>query len=159
MVGNATRSRIETATRIVNASVFVLRYPPQMTEEEVKTDLMLDPRVKDLDIHVEAVKTKYDIYSSFHVTCVCKEIEAKLFLGTDLWPRGILYRQWKEKRKFPGQGTGGYNMQDNRGGANNYGFGRGGYNGSNGNGGQTGNRRFYGYGGGVFNGFDGDGAD
>ena len=70
MVGNATRSGIEAATRIVKASVFVSRYPPQTTEEEVKTDLMLDPRVKELDIHVEAVKTKYDTYTSLHVTCV-----------------------------------------------------------------------------------------
>ena len=90
--------------------------------------------------------------------CLPIYLSQRLFLGTDLWPRGILYRQWKEKRKFPGQGTGGSNMQDNRGGFNNYGYGRGGFNGFNGNGGYTGNGRFNGYGGSVFNGNGGGGA-
>ena len=148
MVGNSTRSGIEAATRIVKASVFVSRYPPVTTAEEVKTDLMMDPRMKDLNLEVEQVKTKFDTYASFHVTCVCKEPEAKLFLGPDLWPRGILYRQWKEKRKFNVQGTGGgFNIQGN-GGFNNYAYGRGGF---NGNAGYNGQRR------GSFNGYRGGG--
>ena len=55
--------------------------------------------MKDLDINVEQVQIKYDTYASFHVTCVCKEADAKLFLGPDLWPSGILYRPWRENRK------------------------------------------------------------
>ena len=148
MVGNSTRSGIEAATRIVKASVFVSRYPPGTTVDEVKKDLMMDPRMKDLDLQVEQVKTKFDTYTSFHVTCVCKEKEAQLFIGPDLWPRGILYRPWKEKRKFNVQGTGGFNVQG-QGSFNNHINGRGYF---NGNSGFNGQRRgsFNGYGGGGF---------
>ena len=96
MVGSSTRSNISAATRYVKASVFVTRYPPGTTAVEVKEDLLLDERVKDLDIKVEQAQTKYDTYTSFHVTCVSKETDAKIFLGPDLWPRNILYRQWKD---------------------------------------------------------------
>ena len=115
MVGNSTRSGLEAATRYVKASVFVSRYQPGTTAEEVKEDLMLDPRVKDLDIKVETVQTRYDTYTSFHVTCVCKELEAKVFLGPDLWPNGILYRQWKENRQRNAQGTNDPNQQGTNG--------------------------------------------
>ena len=99
MVGSSTRSGITAATRFTKSSVFVTRYPPGFTAKGVKDDLLLDDRVKHLDINVEQVQTKYDTYASFHVTCVCKEADAKLFLGPDLWPSGILYRQWRENRK------------------------------------------------------------
>ena len=101
------------------------RYQPGTTAEEVKADLLLDPRVKDLDIKVETVQTRYDTYTSFHVTCVCKELEAKIFLGPDLWPNGILYRQWKENRQRNAQGTNDPNQQGTNGPT---GQGNGGYN-------------------------------
>ena len=110
MVGSSTRSGISAATRYVKTSVFVTRYPPGTTAEEVKDDLLLDERVKDLDIKVEQVQTKFDTYTSFHVTCVCKESDAKIFLGPDLWPIGILYRQWKEKRIVNAHGSNNSNL-------------------------------------------------
>ena len=99
MVGSSTRSGITAATRFTKSSVFVTRYPPGFTAKGVKDDLLLDDRVKHLDINVEQVQTKYDTYASFHVTFVCKKDDAKLFLGPDLWSSGILYRPWRENRK------------------------------------------------------------
>ena len=96
-IGKSTRNVLSAATRIVKANVFATRYKPDTTEDDVKSDLKADPRIKDLDICVEKVKTKYDTYASFPVTCVCKEDESKLFYMQDLWPPGILYREWKEK--------------------------------------------------------------
>ena len=74
-------------------------------------DLVLDDILKDLDIKVEQVQTKYDTYTSFHVTCVCKEPDAKIFLGPDLWPRDILYRQWKENRTVNARGPNNSNLR------------------------------------------------
>ena len=70
MVGFSTRSVITAATRFTKSSVFVTRYPPGFTAKGVKDDLLLDDRVKHLDINVEQVQTKYNTYASFHVTCV-----------------------------------------------------------------------------------------
>ena len=70
MVGSSTRSGITAATRFTKSSVFVTRYPPVFSAKEVKDDLLLDDRVKHLDINVEQVQTKHDTYASFHVTCV-----------------------------------------------------------------------------------------
>ena len=105
MVGSSTRSNIAAATRYIKSSVFVTRYPPGMTAVEVKNNLILDERVKDLNIKVEQVQTKFDTYTSFHVTCVCKESDAKIFLEPDLWPSGILYRQWRERRIVNARGS------------------------------------------------------
>lgn len=107
-IGKSNRNALSAATRIVKANVFATRYKPDTTEDDVKSDLKADPRIKDLDICVEKVKTKYDTYASFHVTCVCKEDESKLFYMQDLWPPGILYREWKEKRVTNNQGGGGF---------------------------------------------------
>ena len=78
--------------------MFVSRFAPETTADEVKDDLKDDDRLKDLDISVEKVTTRYDSYTSFHITCVCKEEESKLFLEPDIWPNGILFRPWKEKK-------------------------------------------------------------
>ena len=75
-IGSSSRNVLTAATRIVKASVFATRYPPETTIEEVKDDLKADTRIKDLDINVESVKTKFDTYASCHVTCVCKEAES-----------------------------------------------------------------------------------
>ena len=57
MVGSSTRSGITAATRFTKSSVFVTRYPPCFTAKGVKDDLLLDDRVKHLDINVEQVQT------------------------------------------------------------------------------------------------------
>ena len=98
-IGKSNRNTLTAATRVMKANVFATRYVPGTTAEAVKADLKADERLKDLDICVESVTTKYDTYASFHVTCVCTENETKLFLEADVWPSGILYRPWKEKRK------------------------------------------------------------
>lgn len=115
VVGNSSRSSITAATRYVKASVFASRYPPGTTTDEVKSDLLLDERAKELNINVETVQAKYDTYASFHVTCVCQEDEAQLFLASDFWPSGILYRRWKEKRNRNDDTNGGFNW-NRRGG-------------------------------------------
>ena len=116
MVGSSTRSGIVAAPRFVKSSVFVTRYPPGMTAEGVKNDLLLDERVRDLDIKVEPVLAKHNSYTSFHVTCVCKESDAKIFLGPDLWPSGIFYRQWREKRIANARGANVHNLQPHNNG-------------------------------------------
>ena len=108
IVGKSTRNGLSAATRIVKANVFATRYKPATTEDEVKNDLKADPRMKDLDICVEKVKTKFDTYASFHVSCVCNEAESKLFYMQDIWPTDILFREWKEKRVANYQGQGGW---------------------------------------------------
>ena len=105
-LGGSSRSALSATERVIKASVFATRYPAGITEQQVKDDLKGDARVKDLDICVKSVKTKYDTYSSFHITCVCKEDEAKIFFENDLWPPRILYREWKEKRASIYQGMG-----------------------------------------------------
>ena len=105
ITGNSTRNTLTAATRILKASVFATRYEPETTTDEVKDDLKADDRLKDLDINVEKVTTKYNSYASFHVTCVCKEAESKLFLEPDVWPAGILFRPWKEKRNPRSEGN------------------------------------------------------
>ena len=107
-IGNSSRNVLTATARVIKANVFATRYHPGTTADEVKDDLKNDTRIKDFDICVETVKTKYDTYASFHVTCVCKEEEAKIFFESDLWPPGILYREWKEKRVFNYQESGGF---------------------------------------------------
>ena len=103
--GSSTRNTLTAATRILKASVFATRFAPETTADEVKNELKADDRLKDLDLSVEKVATKYDSYASFHVTCVCKEAESKLFLEPDVWPAGILFRPWKEKRTPRSEGN------------------------------------------------------
>ena len=103
--GSSTRNNLTAATRILKASVFATRFAPETTADEVKNELKADDRLKDLDLSVEKVATKYDSYASFHVTCVCKEAESKLFLEPDVWPAGILFRPWKEKRTPRSEGN------------------------------------------------------
>ena len=86
--------------------MFATRYKPDTTVDHVKDDLKEDERLKDLDISVEKVTTKYNNYASFHVTCVCTEEQSKLFLEPDIWPPGILFRPWEEKKNNRNQGSG-----------------------------------------------------
>ena len=91
--------------------MFATRFTPDTTPEQVKDILKEDERLKDMNINVEKLNTKYDTYASFHITCVCLETEAKLFLEPDAWPNGILVRPWKEKKTNRNQGNVAYNGQ------------------------------------------------
>ena len=105
-IGTSARNNIVAATRLLKANVFATRYKPDTTVDHVKDDLKEDERLKDLDISVEKVTTKYNNYASFHVTCVCTEEQSKLFLEPDIWPPGILFRPWEEKKNNRNQGSG-----------------------------------------------------
>ena len=99
VVGNSLRPGGPVAARrIVKANVFATRYHPDTTIDEVTNYILSDNRLKNHNVTVEKLATKYDTYASFHVTCVCLESLANEFLNPNLWPSGILVRKWKEKR-------------------------------------------------------------
>ena len=98
VIGKSSRSNVSIVTRTLKANVFATKFTPDTDPEQVKDILKEDERLKDMNINVEKVNTKYDTYASFHITCVCLETEAKLFLEPEVWPNRILIRSWREKR-------------------------------------------------------------
>ena len=46
---------------------------------------------------MEAVKTRFDTYSSFHITSVCED--PSVFMKDDLWPERAFVRWWREAKK------------------------------------------------------------
>ena len=97
-IGASDRLTSRAATRMVKASVFTTRHEPDMTVEKVIEDLKTDERLKDLNIKAEKLVAKHNSYSSFHVTCVCTEDQSKIFYEPEVWPQGVAFRQWREKR-------------------------------------------------------------
>ena len=108
IIGKSSRNDVAVATRTLKANVFATRFTPDTTPEDVKDILKEDERLKDMSINVEKVPTKYDTYASFHITCVCLETEAKLFLEPEVWPNNIFIRPWKEKKPNRNQGNNAY---------------------------------------------------
>ena len=65
----------------------------------VKRDLEDDLRRVTGEYHeciVEKLATRYDSYSSFHITCICANPE--VFKNIDIWPRDILVTWWRKRR-------------------------------------------------------------
>ena len=108
VIGKSSRNDVSVATRTLKANVFATRFTPDTTPEEVKDILKEDERLKDMNINVEKVNTKYNTYASFHITCVCLETEAKLFFEPEVWPNNIFIRPWKEKKSNRNQGNNGF---------------------------------------------------
>ena len=98
IVGNSLRAGLTASKRIVKSRVFATRFAPDMTENHVKQYLLGDPRLMGQKIDVKPIKTKYDSYASFLITCICEESVGKVFLEPDMWSQDILVRPWREKR-------------------------------------------------------------
>ena len=73
--------------------MFASRFHPSVTQEMLQDYLKKKLQV---DLCVESVKTRYDTYASFHITCVCEN--PSIFLRDDLWPENAYVRWWRESR-------------------------------------------------------------
>ena len=77
--------------------VFVTRLPSSCTEADV-TKLVRDNLQKEAV--AEKLVTTHDAhFSSFHVSCICDELE--ILLDPMLWPQDCLFRKWYPPRKRP----------------------------------------------------------
>jgi hypothetical protein len=65
-----------------------------VTEDQVLR--YLRKRLPDININVSAVKTKYNSYTSFHVTSHCPD--PSVFMDCNLWPKNAFVRWWRENR-------------------------------------------------------------
>ena len=52
-----------------------------------------------MKLTVEAVPTKFDTYSSYHITCECSN--TSVFLDPSLWPEDIFIRWWRNPHGPP----------------------------------------------------------
>ena len=51
---------------------------------------------RGITLTVEAVPTKFDSYTSFHITCECPD--TSIFMDPSLWPEDIFVRWWRNPR-------------------------------------------------------------
>ena len=100
VIGKAKNSGLKTlniASRQRIANVFVTRFDPSVTEEDIKEYLT---KTLNLDVQVEKVQTRFNTYASFHIVCQCAQPE--IFMSSDLWPENTLVRWWRQPRNING---------------------------------------------------------
>ena len=97
LIGASTTSTIRTIKKVPRprtANVFATRFDPDTTEEEVKTHLV---DVLKIEVNVEQCKSKYDTYTSFHITAQCED--PSVFMNPDIWPEDTYVRWWRTPRQ------------------------------------------------------------
>ena len=95
ITGRAKGSGIKSASGKRFANVFATRFERHVTATDVTNDL--NQRLgRGITLTVEAVPTKFDSYSSFHITCECPD--TLIFMDPSLWPEDIFVRWWRNPR-------------------------------------------------------------
>ena len=93
ITGSAKGYGLKSTGQTRFASVFATRFEPHVTDTDIAHYLS---RRLDVKVSVEAVDTKYDTYSSFHITCECAD--PAIFMEPSLWPKDIFVRWWRSPR-------------------------------------------------------------
>ncbi|KAJ4447802.1 hypothetical protein ANN_09810 [Periplaneta americana] len=95
-VGTLTNSNLEMAPeRIRTKSLFVSRFSPNVNENNIKDSLFHQRKLRSLEI--TKLKTKYQSYSSFHISVDERDFE--LINNSDVWPAGCLIAPFFGKLK------------------------------------------------------------
>ena len=94
IIGTAKVEGIKAVTRQRKASVFVSRLSPDLDPEVLKTHIVGSV---GFEVAVEKLKTRFDTYSSFHITAICQDPHK--LLSPDLWPEDTYIRWFYEKKK------------------------------------------------------------
>ena len=93
--GRAKGSGIKSASGKLFANVFATRFERHVTATDV-TNYLNQRLGRGITLTVEAVPTKFDSYSSFHITCECPD--TSIFMDPSLWPEDIFVRWWRNPR-------------------------------------------------------------
>lgn len=95
IIGKAKGVSIKAAKPIQRlASVFVSRLDPNLTSADLKTYLVSNLGLQNIE--VQLVRGT-ESHSSFHVTCKCDT--PRVFLTETLWPEGAYVRWWRERKE------------------------------------------------------------
>ena len=98
-IGTGDDNSLGIKTRKYKADVFATRYEPSVDTNAVKYDLekrLLKHTGVKHTVEVEKLQSKYDHYSSFKITCFCEH--TAVFMNSNIWPSGILFKWWRGKR-------------------------------------------------------------
>ena len=79
--------------------MFATRYGPNVDISYVKSDLEVKLKIttgKDHIVNVERVRSRFDSYSSFKITCMCDDIS--VLYNPSIWPKGIFVKRWVDHR-------------------------------------------------------------
>ena len=91
ITGRAKGSGIKSASGKRFANVFATRFERHVTATDV-TNYLNQRLGPGITLTVEAVPTKFDSYSSFHITCECSD--TSVFMDPSHWPEDIFVRWW-----------------------------------------------------------------
>ena len=98
-IGTGDNRSLGIKDRKYKAEVFATRYKPEVETDEVKNyleaKLLKHTGVKH-NVVVEKLQSRYNHYSSFKVTCFCKN--TAVFMSSNIWPSGTLFKWWRNKR-------------------------------------------------------------
>ena len=98
-IGTGDNRSLGIKDRKYKAEVFATRYKPEVETDEVKNDLeakLLKHTGVKHNVEVEKLQSRYNHYSSFKVTCFCKN--TAVFMSSNIWPSGTLFKWWRNKR-------------------------------------------------------------
>ena len=95
ITGRAKGSGIKSASGKRFANVFATRFERHVTATDV-TNYLNQRLGRGITLTVEAVPTKFDSYTSFHITCECPD--TSIFMDPSLWPEDIFVRWWRNPR-------------------------------------------------------------
>ena len=95
ITGRAKGSGIKSASVKRFANVFATRLERHVTATDV-TNYLNQRLGRGITLTVEAVPTKFDSYSSFHITCECSD--TAVFMDPSLWPEDTFVRWWRNPR-------------------------------------------------------------
>ena len=95
ITGRAKGSGIKSASVKRFANIFATRFERHVTATDV-TNYLNQRLGRGMTLTVEAVPTKFDGYSSFHITCECPD--TAVFMDPSLWPENIFVRWWRNPR-------------------------------------------------------------
>ena len=93
-VGTARNSGLQVVKRGRRASIFVTGFCPD-TEATAVKNYVQDKT--DLVVTCDKLESRYDTYSSFHITAMCEDPE--VLLNGNIWPDGIRFRWFREPRR------------------------------------------------------------
>ena len=104
IVGRSTHAnQLKAARSKSRVDIFVSRLDPECTTDDVKACLLANDKASTAsDIFIEKLNTKFDTYSSYHVSVlVDSSIKLSLidsFMNSENWPNGILVRRFFKNR-------------------------------------------------------------